>query len=255
MRVALAGKGGVGKTTIAATLARLAARGGAAVVAVDADSNPNLGAALGAASLPAPLPTELVSRRLGGPGLSASVADVLDRHAVVAPDGVRLVTMGMPAHADEGCLCAQHAVVSALLEDLDAHVVVLDLEASPEHLARGTARHVDLLLLVVEPYYRSLEAARRMAALAADLPIPRLGVVANKVRDEEDADAISAFCERSRLALVGLVPRDEAVVDADVAATPLLDAAPASAAAAAVAGLLPLLDGTATPAGTSPALP
>jgi CO dehydrogenase maturation factor len=108
VRVAIAGKGGAGKTTIAATLARLSARQGRTVAAVDADSNPNLGAALGldADAEPGFLPAELVARRLDGPGLTAPVGDVLAAHATRAADGVLLLRMGMPAHADEGCLCA-----------------------------------------------------------------------------------------------------------------------------------------------------
>lgn len=230
MRVAVAGKGGVGKTTIAATLARLVARGGTPVVAVDADSNPNLGTALGLAPdravAPAALPPGIVSRRLSGPGLTVTVDDLLDRHAVEAPDGVRLLTMGAPAHAEEGCLCSAHATVSAVLGDLGGRagtVTVVDLEASPEHLSRGTARHADALLLVTEPYYRSLETVRRLAVLAAELPIARLGVVANKVRRDEDRDAVAAFCERHGLALVAVLPWSDAVVDADLAAEPLVE--------------------------------
>nr|MBA3783490.1 AAA family ATPase [Nocardioides sp.] len=106
MRLAVAGKGGAGKTTLSATLARLAARSGRQVVAIDADANPNLASALGlppseAARL-GPVPTSLVSRRQGGAGLTASLDDVLDRYALIAPDGVRLLGMGAPAHADEG---------------------------------------------------------------------------------------------------------------------------------------------------------
>lgn len=229
MRIALAGKGGAGKTTISATLARLIARR-TTVVAIDADSNPNLSAALGvpaaAVTAKAVVPTGLVSRRLGGPSLCKSVDAVLDGHALLAPDGVRVVLMGMPAHADEGCLCSAHATVSALLADLGRQpdaVTVIDMEASPEHLSRGTARHVDILLLVTEPYYRSLETTRLLARLARELPIPRIAVVANKVRNHADSEAVSEFCDRHALELVTRIPRSEEVVDADVAGVPLLD--------------------------------
>ncbi len=229
MRVAIAGKGGAGKTTISATLARLLARS-APVVAIDADSNPNLAAALGApsATAEAVLPPSLVSRRLDGPALTQDVAAVLDRHALAAPDGVRVVLMGMPAHADEGCLCSAHATVSALLADLGNRpevFTIVDMEASPEHLSRGTTRHADMVLLVTEPYYRSLETVRRLAQLAAELPIPRVAVVANKVRNQQDADAVSEFCARHGLELVAQVPRRDAVIDADTAGVALLDSA------------------------------
>ena len=138
MRIAVAGKGGAGKTTICATAARLMARSGRRVVAIDGDTNPNLHAAIGvdAADVAPFLPSSLVSRRFDGPRLTAPVDEVLDQHSTPAPDGVRLVRMGMPQHADEGCMCSAHATVSAFLADLgDAAgtVTLLDLEASPEH--------------------------------------------------------------------------------------------------------------------------
>lgn len=228
MRVAVAGKGGAGKTTIAATLARLAARDGGPVLALDADSNPNLAIALGLApdtEVPT-LPPGIVSRRFDGPALRTSLDEVVDTHTVAGPDGVRLALMGMPTHAEEGCMCAAHATVAAVLADAGAppRVTVLDLEASPEHFSRGTARHVDALLLVAEPYYRSLETVRRMAELAAQLPIPRIGVVANKLRSDDDRDAIAAFCERHELELLAAVPWSDEVLDADRARTPVVDA-------------------------------
>lgn len=241
MRVALAGKGGVGKTTISATLARLAAGAGAQVVAIDADSNPNLAPALGlprGVAVPV-LPQAMVSRRPRGPALTVPVAEVLAAHAVPAPDGVSLVTMGAPAHADEGCLCGAHGVVSALLDDLGAGswVVVMDLEASPEHLSRGTARHADVMLLVTEPYYRALETTRRLALLAAELPIARTGVVVNKVRSDADADAVAEFCQRHDLEQLAVVPWSDDVLAADAQGRSLLDVAPAGPAATAIGAL------------------
>ncbi len=248
MRVAVAGKGGAGKTTICATAARLLARSGLRVVAIDGDTNPNLNAAIGvdAADAAPFLPTSLVSRRFDGPRLTAPVDEVLDRHSTLAPDGVRLVRMGMPQHADEGCLCSAHATVSAFLADLGAAagtVTVLDLEASPEHLSRGTARHCDVLLLVAEPYYRSLEAVRLQASLAAETSIDRVAVVANKCRQQSDRDAIEEFCGRHRLELVGILPWSEAVLDADAETRPLLDFAPDDALVAAVEELVGALVG------------
>lgn len=229
MRLALAGKGGAGKTTISATLARLAARDGRSVVAIDADANPNLGVALGVPPETAagvrPIPPSLVSRRIGGSGLTEPVDDVLERHAVLGPDGVRLLGMGAPAHADEGCLCSAHAVVSSLLEDLGApdRLVVVDMEASPEHLSRGTVRHVDVVCMVAEPYYRSLETVRRMALLVEELPVERLAVVANKVRSAADEQAMREFCDRHGFELAGVVPWSEEVVAADRARVPVVE--------------------------------
>lgn len=248
MRVALAGKGGAGKTTVAATLARLAARAGRRVVCIDADSNPNLAVALGIAPerAPAALPPSIVSRRFDGPALTSPLDDVLAHHAVVGPDGIRLALMGMPGHADEGCMCSAHATVSSTLAELGGRdlLALVDLEASPEHLSRGTARHVDVLLLLAEPYYRSLETVRRMAQLAAELPIPRVEVVANKLRDDTDRDAIAEFCERHGLELVGGIPWDDDVLDADRDRVPLTEARPDGAPVHAVRRLLDDLDRT-----------
>lgn len=228
MRLAMAGKGGAGKTTISATLARMMAREGRPVVTVDADSNPNLGVALGVTSASAPevtpMPTSLVSRRRDGPSLTEPVREVVDGYGIVGPDGIRLLHLGMPTHADEGCMCSAHAIVGALLGDLgtwEDAVTIVDLEASPEHLSRGTARYVDVLVLVAEPYFRSLETVRRMAELAAELPIPRVAVVANKIRTTSDADAVEAFCVQHGLELLGAIPWSATVLDADAARIPL----------------------------------
>jgi len=250
VRVAVAGKGGAGKTTISATLARLAARAGSRVVAIDADANPNLSVALGvgadAAAGLGPVPSALVSRRIGGAGLTVSIDDVLDRYALSAPDGVRLLGMGAPAHAEQGCLCSAHAVVSSVLEDLGGpeRFVVVDMEASPEHLSRGTVRHVDAICLVAEPYYRSLETVRRMGALVAELPVSCVRVVANKVRSVQDEKAISEFCARHGFTLAGIVPWSDDVLAADRARVPVVEWSAALPVVAALRTLLGDLDRT-----------
>lgn len=244
MRVAFAGKGGAGKTTISATFARLEARRGATVVAIDADSNPNLGVAMGlgvtGAGQVTPMPFSLVSRRFDGPALTASLTEVIAAYGLAGPDGVHLMLMGGPGHAEEGCLCSAHATVAALLADLGDdpdQVAVIDLEASPEHLSRGTVKHADTLLLVTEPYYRSLEATRRQAALAAELPITRVAVVVNKVRSADDAAAVGEFCARHHLEVIAEVPWGDEVLTADRTTTPLIDVAPEGPVVAAVAEL------------------
>ncbi len=251
MRVAVAGKGGAGKTTIAATAARLGARSGRPVVAVDADSNPNLAVALGAgapgvAVVTPSLPPSLVSRRLDRTGFVCPLDAVLAEYAISAPDGVRLVAMGAPGHAEEGCLCSAHAVVSTLLAALGERpdtLTVVDMEASPEHLSRGTARHADVLLLVAEPYYRALEAVGRLADLARELPIARVAVVANKVRSEDDDAAISAYCDRHGLEHVATIAWSEDAMAADRAGRSVLDTAPDGALVRSVDELLTCIAG------------
>jgi len=254
VKLAVAGKGGAGKTTFSATASRLLARSGRDVVAIDADTNPNLHAALGVSNeeiqaVPFP-PTSLVSRAFDGPMLNEPLADVLGAHTLVAPDGVRLLRMGMPEHADEGCLCSAHAVVSALLGDLDAlpeTITLIDMEASPEHLSRGTAREANALVLVAEPYFRSLEAVKLQAKLAAETNIGRVVVVANKCRTDTDFAAIGEFCDNYDLDLIARIPWGDEVLDADAATTPLLDFAPNSPVIEAVQNVCDLLTQTAPP--------
>lgn len=231
MKLAVAGKGGAGKTTFCATAARLLARSGRRVIAIDGDTNPNLHVAMGVGGdgtlgpTPASLPVSLVSRRFDGPALTMRLDEVLEAYAIVGPDGVYVLRMGIPQHADEGCLCSAHATVSAVLADLTEPdtVAILDLEASPEHLSRGTARHADVLVLMAEPYFRSLEAVRLQARLARETAIGRIVVVANKCRIAGDVEAIEQFCAHHGLELVGIMPWSDAVLDADAAMTSLLD--------------------------------
>ena len=245
LRIAVAGKGGAGKTTLSATLSRLVARQGRSVLVIDADSNPNVAVALGISQVAAaainPLPMGLVSRRLDGAALNDSVSTIVERFGARGPDGVAVVHMAMPAHADEGCLCSAHATVSAILADTvnqDDSVTLVDFEASPEHFSRGTTRHVDTLLLVAEPYYRSLETARRMGELAAELPIRQVAVVANKLRSPDDLEAMEEFFANHNMVLQGRVPWSDSVLDADKAGTPLIDYDPDGAVVAAVADLV-----------------
>ena len=250
MRVAVAGKGGAGKTTISALMTMLASRAGTPTVAIDADANPNLASALG---MPPeswqwlqPVRPGSVSRRLGGPRLKEPLTSVLDAHSARGPGGTRVMLLGSPRHADEGCMCSAHAVLAAVLEDLGTapeSLVVVDMEASPEHLSRGTVRHVDTVAIVAEPYYRSLETVRRMSALVAELGVPRVVVAANKLRSADDHAGVEEFCERHGLVLAGAVPWSDAVLGADRARVPVLDwpaAAPVVTAVAELAAALEL---------------
>ena len=114
---------------------------------------------------------------------------------------------------------------------------ILDTEASPEHLARGTARYADAMLAVVEPYYKSLETGRRTAVLAKDLGLERVALVANKIRDERDLVAVREFATAHHLEIAGVIPFDEAMPGAERAGIAPLDHAPDSAAVAAIGEL------------------
>jgi CO dehydrogenase maturation factor len=113
-------------------------------------------------------------------------------------------------------------VIGALLEQ-DSTVTVVDMEAGLEHLSRGTGRHVDTLIVTLEPYYKSLETARRCAELGREIGIPRIVAVANKTRDDEDRAAIQEFAARHDLTLIGDIPMDDRLRKADLAGRAPID--------------------------------
>ena len=198
MKIAVSGKGGVGKTTLTALFAREAATRGHPVLAIDADSNPNLHLALGFPSAPPALVglKEVMEERMGSLEgffrLNPRVDDIPDRFSY-EDRGVRLLVMGGISQGGGGCACPQ----SAFLRNLMQHVmlersewVFMDCEAGLEHLGRATARGADALLVVVEPSHSSMETGLRIRQLAADIGLSRLYVVGNKVRDPEDRESI-----------------------------------------------------------------
>jgi CO dehydrogenase maturation factor len=252
MRVAIAGKGGTGKTTIAGTLARALARSGSRdVLAIDADTNPNLASVLGlprdAAEEIVSMPRNLMERRTMEDGtvkqfFTADVEKVVQEFGVVGPDGVQLMVMGKVGHAGSGCLCSAHASVRGFLGEVasnsthDRHVIV-DMEAGLEHLSRGTGRHVSRIVAVLEPYYRSMETARNVVSLAHDLGITDVVVVANKVRDDGDRSAIADFCTAHDMHLIGEVPFDSELAAVERSGGAPIDLAPNSPAVLAIHAL------------------
>jgi CO dehydrogenase maturation factor len=127
--------------------------------------------------------------------------------------------------------------MGGLTDRQSGEVTILDMEASIEHLTRGTVRNVDVLLVVTEPYYRSLETTGRMIPLARDLGLDKVWVVANKVRSSRDEAAIREYCERRDFEIIGLVPFDESVTEADRGGQALIDHAPDADAVRAVAAI------------------
>ena len=241
MKLAIAGKGGSGKTSISGTMARVLARSGRAVLAIDGDSNPNLAVTLGIPpaetdSLPT-LRSDMIRRGDGGVELVTTLDAIVDGHGVDGPDGVKLLVMAHPQHGGTGCLCSVHATVRSVMQEAangEDEVVLLDTEASPEHLTRGTTRYAETMLCIVEPYYKSLETGRRMAALGRDLGLPRIALVANKVRDDREREAVESFAARHDLEIAGIVPFDPALPEAERAETSPLDFAPDAPAVRAI---------------------
>lgn len=227
MKVAVSGKGGSGKTTVSGTLARSLAADGYDVLGIDDDDDPNLAPTLG---IPrdrevAPIPGDLLKRVETPDGdaeleLAKSPQEIIDDYGVEAPDGVTLLKMGEVDHAGEGCMCRAHStareVLSEVVESRD-EITVMDMVAGVEHLGRGTAEDVDTLLVVVEPYFKSLETGRRTKELAGDLDISDVRVVANKVRDDRDRESIEEFCADNDLEIAAVIPYDDGVRRADQA--------------------------------------
>ena len=225
MKLAITGKGGVGKTTLSATLALLFSKDGSRIIAIDADPDSNLAATLGFPEPEKIVPLidmkELISERTGAqPGsfgsyfkLNPKVDDIPERYC---PEyqGVRLLAMGGGRKGGSGCFCPEGAFLRSLLAHLligRKDVVILDMEAGIEHLTRGTAQGVDALIVVVEPGKRSVETAFRIKELASDLNLRNLFVVGNKVRDHGDADFIREHV--SDLDLLGLIAYDREMED------------------------------------------
>ncbi|OFV67391.1 MAG: cobalamin biosynthesis protein CobN [Candidatus Syntrophoarchaeum caldarius] len=230
MKVAITGKGGVGKTTLAGTLARLLAQEGRDVVAIDADPDMNLASALGITENPTPISTleDLIAERAGEPGgifkLNPKVSDILDTYGLRNEDGVRLLTMGTIETGGSGCICPASAFLRALLRHITfkEQYVILDMEAGIEHLGRGTTRNVDLMIVVVEPGMRSVETLRRINKLAGDIGIKNIAVVINK--DVGGSEVISEKIEAMGLTILGSIPYDRNFVRADLDGTSVLDA-------------------------------
>lgn len=260
MKIAVSGKGGSGKTTLVGLLARHLARGGRRVLAIDADPNPNLAVALG---LPrdlgpelVPIPRDMAEWREDGAGrayvhLHLSLEEIERRYGIAAPDDVTLLITGRIEQAGIGCMCQPHAIARGLIAQVHRETggdVVTDMEAGLEHLSRGTVEHVDALLVVMEPYYRSLETGMRARDLAHELGVPRVVAIGNKVRTEEEQRAVTEFCARHDLDLLAIVPYDPACIEADRLGCSTLDVAEDSAASRSIAALAATLEQRIAPA-------
>jgi CO dehydrogenase maturation factor len=241
MKLAISGKGGVGKTTLAALLAQVYADVGRDVLAVDADPSPCLAGALG---FPADLRARLhpiaemdalIEERTGAkPGtvggfftLNPRVDDLPERFSVLHR-GVRLLEMGSVDLGGSGCICPESAMLKTLFTHLmfrQDDVLILDMYAGVEHLGRATVDFVDAMIVVVEPTRRSLGTAAQIRKLANDIGLTRLWLVGNKVRDADEAAFLEA--ETPGLPVLGTLPADLAVQEADRLGIAVYDHVPA----------------------------
>jgi len=235
MKIAISGKGGVGKTLLASMLSKIFAESGYSVIAIDADPDANLAATLGfpypEQIAPISEMSDLIEERTGArPGQSApyfklnpKVDDIPEKYAL-KKNGIRLMRMGRIKKGGTGCYCPENALLKALLTHLLVarnEVVILDMEAGIEHLGRGTAGAVDKLIVVVEPGRRSIETALNIEKLATEIDLPNVAIVGNKVRNQSDREFL--ISSLPGFEFLGFIPYDQAIVDADLADLSPLD--------------------------------
>ena len=228
MKLAVSGKGGVGKTTFSALLIRTLSDRGKKVLAIDADPDANLAAALGIADSDKIRPIaemkEMIFERTGAqPGsiggffkLNPKVDDLPDALSV-KKDNIKLMRLGSVKKGGGGCLCPESTLLKALVMHIVLardEVVVLDMEAGIEHLGRATAKAVDKLIVVVEPGRRSLETAENIRRLASEIHLDRVYVVGNKIRSPKD----EAFIQKhlSDFDILGYLPFGDELIEADL---------------------------------------
>jgi len=240
MKLAIAGKGGVGKTTLASLLAKLYSLEGRQVIAIDADPDANLASALGIPAeearniTPIAELNDFIEERTGArPGsfttffkLNPKVDDIPERFSIVK-DGIKLLVMGKVDIGGTGCMCPESAVLRTLLAHLllgRSEVVVMDMEAGLEHLGRGTAGAMDAFVVVVEPGRRSLETAGAIERLAKDLGITRTYVVGCKTHNE--ADRVFVRDNLPGFDVLGFINYSPKVAEADRTGVGVFEAAP-----------------------------
>lgn len=240
MKIAVTGKGGVGKTTISALLSHLYSSEGKRVIAVDADPDANFAAALGVDKSvletlrPIAELSDLVEERTGAkPGSSGGIFKINPKVDDIPEgfghhfDNTTLLIMGKSKFASSGCYCPEHALLRRLLKHLIVdrnEVVIVDMEAGIEHLTRGTAEGVDAFIVVVEPGQRSLQTAHAVKQLASELGIKRVFLVANKVRKAEDVDFIKRNI--SDIEFLGSLSFNDSIMESDIQGVPAYKTSP-----------------------------
>ncbi len=233
MKIAVSGKGGVGKTLIAAGLAWQSAEWGEKTIAIDADPSPNLGLNLGLPAQTARAITPLSENRAlidvktstGFSGvfrISVPVDDIIRDFSIATPSGAHLIVAGMVRSMGGGCNCPANTLIRSLLRHLvllPGQTVILDMEAGIEHLGRGTAEQVDVMLIVSDAGFSSLNVAAEVYRLASEAGIPHILIVGNRLNNAREVEIVKRFADSKRIPLLGSVPFCKEVEEADLAGT------------------------------------
>lgn len=236
LKIAIGGKGGVGKTTVCAILAELFAQEGFDVLAIDSDPNTNLAMAFGLESDKNPEPLikmkELISERTGTSKdaigsyfrLNPNVSDLPEKYWLEI-NNIKLLVLGAITHGGAGCACPEGAFLKAMLRHTILHrqeLVIVDLAAGVEFLGRASVQGIDMLILIVEPGGRSIETANRMGQMAQELGIRHVGAIANKVTSTEQIDLIRS--QMKKIILLGSLNYSSLLMEADFKRIPVFHA-------------------------------
>lgn len=230
MKIAISGKGGVGKTTLAACLAKYYAKKGYKVIAVDADPDANLASALGldyeAASKIVPLVEmkDLIEERTGTKSgeyglyfkLNPKVNDIPQKFGIDV-EGVRLLVAGTIKAGGSGCYCPENVLLKRLFKHLIVdrdEIIILDMEAGIEHLGRGTCENMDILIVVIEPGLRSIQTARSVKKMSLDLGIKSVYIVINKIKNGDELELLKNNLKDFKV--LGELPYSERVRESDL---------------------------------------
>ncbi len=228
--MAISGKGGVGKTTIAGGLCRELAKRGYKVLAVDADPDSNLASAIGIprekveSLTPIAEMTSLIEERTGAKKgtygvffkLNPKVDDIPDKYSVDF-DGIRFMLLGTIPQGGGGCFCPENVLLKALLRNIllrRKEAVVVDMEAGLEHLGRASTEGIDAFIVVVEPGRRSINTAKHIKKLASDIGIKKFYAVGNKIRSRDEEEMVRGLLDGFEY--IGTVPYDEDIIQADI---------------------------------------
>ncbi|MHA1338390.1 MAG: nucleotide-binding protein [Promethearchaeota archaeon] len=230
MKIAVSGKGGVGKTFIAGTLARFFARD-FSVLAIDNDPSMNLIYSLGMDPelrkkiTPIAEMNKLIKERTTIAGADSgiynanpTVSDIPDKFKIIGPDNIKLLVLGTIETPSSGCFCAPNALIRALLGELILRrdeVVIIDFEAGLEHLGRGTSKGLDIMLIVTQAYKKSLDLSEKILNLCKKMEMKNIYIVGNNIANEKSKNAINDWAEKHNVEVIALIPHDPKIEECE----------------------------------------